>query len=343
MITQNVCDSFSRLTAEMDKVVIGYASVKRLSIASMLADQHVLLEGLPGTAKSLFVEVFQRSVKNSKSVRVQMTADVKPMDLVGVKVWNPGMAAFVTEEGPLSGKNFVLIDEINRAPGKTLSSVLSSMQERRIYISGQEIVLPDPYFVMATQNPVEQEGVYPLPEAAVDRFAMKLVVPYASAADEELILANEALDSRDPQDVVKQVISIEEVIELRQLIKKGVYVSPAAMQYIVALVRATRPGLEEHAAIVKADSKFNNLIEVGSSVRGQLSIRGLARVLAAIKGRAFVTPEDIQEVVLPTLRHRVALTFEATANGTKSDSVIEKIVENVKFSKDTDQYAPKAA
>lgn len=343
MITQNVCDSFSRLTAEMDKVVIGYAGVKRLSIASMLADQHVLLEGLPGTAKSLFVEVFQRSVKNSKSVRVQMTADVKPMDLVGVKVWNPGMAAFVTEEGPLSGKNFVLIDEINRAPGKTLSSVLSSMQERRIYISGQEIVLPDPYFVMATQNPVEQEGVYPLPEAAVDRFAMKLVVPYASAADEELILANEALDSRDPQDVVKQVISIEEVIELRQLIKKGVYVSPAAMQYIVALVRATRPGLEEHAAIVKADSKFNNLIEVGSSVRGQLSIRGLARVLAAIKGRAFVTPEDIQEVVLPTLRHRVALTFEATANGTKSDSVIEKIVENVKFSKDTDQYAPKAA
>jgi MoxR-like ATPase len=343
MITQNVCDSFSRLTAEMDKVVIGYASIKRLSIASMLADQHVLLEGLPGTAKSLFVEVFQRSVKNSKSVRVQMTADVKPMDLVGVKVWNPGMATFVTEEGPLSGKNFVLIDEINRAPGKTLSSVLSSMQERRIYISGQEIVLPDPYFVMATQNPVEQEGVYPLPEAAVDRFAMKLVVPYASAADEELILANEALDSRDPQDVVKQVISIEEVIELRQLIKKGVYVSPAAMQYIVALVRATRPGLEEHAAIVKADSKFNNLIEVGSSVRGQLSIRGLARVLAAIKGRAFVTPEDIQEVVLPTLRHRVALTFEATANGTKSDSVIEKIVENVKFSKDTDQYAPKAA
>lgn len=343
MITQNVCDSFSRLTAEMDKVVIGYAGVKRLSIAAMLADQHVLLEGLPGTAKSLFVEVFQRSVKNSKSVRVQMTADVKPMDLVGVKVWNPGKASFVTEEGPLSGKNFVLIDEINRAPGKTLSSVLSSMQERRIYISGQEIVLPDPYFVMATQNPVEQEGVYPLPEAAVDRFAMKLVVPYASAADEELILANEALDSRDPQDVVKQVISIEEVIELRQLIKKGVYVSPAAMQYIVALVRATRPGLEEHAAIVKADSKFNNLIEVGSSVRGQLSIRGLARVLAAIKGRAFVTPEDIQEVVLPTLRHRVALTFEATANGTKSDSVIEKIVENVKFSKDTDQYAPKAA
>jgi MoxR-like ATPase len=343
MITQNVCDSFSRLTAEMDKVVIGYAGVKRLSIAAMLADQHVLLEGLPGTAKSLFVEVFQRSVKNSKSVRVQMTADVKPMDLVGVKVWNPGKASFVTEEGPLSGKNFVLIDEINRAPGKTLSSVLSSMQERRIYISGQEIVLPDPYFVMATQNPVEQEGVYPLPEAAVDRFAMKLVVPYASAADEELILANEALDSRDPQDVVKQVISIEEVIELRQLIKKGVYVSPAAMQYIVALVRATRPELEEHAAIVKANPKFNNLIEVGSSVRGQLSIRGLARVLAAIKGRAFVTPEDIQEVVLPTLRHRVALTFEATANGTKSDSVVETIIENVKFSKDNDQYAPKAA
>lgn len=343
MITKNVCDTFSRLTGEMDKVVIGYADIKRLSIAAMLADQHVLLEGLPGTAKSLFVEVFQRSVSDSQSVRTQMTADVKPMDLVGVEVWNPGINAFVTKEGPLCGKNFVLIDEINRAPGKTLSAVLSSMQERRIYISGKEIVLPDPYFVMATQNPVEQEGVYPLPEAAVDRFAMKLVVPYATAAEEEQILANEALDGRDPQNVVSPVISVKEVVELREIIKKGVFVSPAAMQYIVALVRATRPGLEEHSAIAKGDAKFAKHIEVGSSVRGQLALRGMARVLAAIKGRAFVTPEDIQEVVVPVLRHRIALTFEATTEGTKSDSVADTIVKNVKFSKDNDQYAPKAA
>jgi MoxR-like ATPase len=343
MITQNVSDTFSRLTGEMDKVVIGYADIKRLSIAALFADQHVLLEGLPGTAKSLFVEVFQRSVKNSKSVRTQMTADVKPMDLVGVKVWNPGLGKFVTEEGPLSGKNFVLIDEINRAPGKTLSSVLSSMQERRIYISGQEIVLPDPYFVMATQNPIEQEGVYPLPEAAVDRFALKLVVPYATAEEEEQILDNEALDERDPQNVVTPVLSIEEVVAMRQLIKKGVFVSPAAKQYIVALVRATRPGLDEHTQIAKADPKFAKLIEVGSSVRGQLALRGLSRVLAAAKGRAYVTPEDVQEVALPVLRHRVALSFEASTGGTRPDEVVNTIVKHVKFSKDTDKYAPKAA
>ncbi len=338
MINLNVGKLTSALIAEMDKVVIGYPQIKRLSIAALLSDNHVLLEGLPGTAKSLFVEVFQRAVRDSQSVRNQMTADVKPMDLVGVKVYNPAKGIFEFEEGPMCGKNFVLIDEINRAPGKTLSSVLSAMQERRVYISGREIVLPDPFFVMATQNPVEQEGVYPLPEAAVDRFAMKLVVPYSSAREEEQILMTEALDMRDPQSVISPVVSIAEIIEMRQAIRKGIFVSPAAAKYIVALIRATRPGLEEHTAVASKDAEFGKLIEIGSSVRGQLALRGMARVLAAMAGRGYVLPEDIQEVLLPVLRHRIALTFEATAAEHTSEKAIKAILANVRFSKDTSKY-----
>jgi MoxR-like ATPase len=335
-------ETVRKLTVEMDKVIIGYEDIKRLSIAALLSDQHVLLEGLPGTAKSLFVEVFQKAISNSRSLRFQMTADVKPMDLVGVKVYNPGTGKFDFEEGPLCNKNFVLFDEINRAPGKTLSAVLSAMQERRVYISGREIVLPDPYFAMATQNPIEQEGVYPLPEAAIDRFAMKLVVPYATAAQEEQILDTEALDQRDPQSVIKAVVSTEEIVNIRESIKKEIFVSPAARKYIVALVRATRPGLDEHTAVMAKDQRFGNLIEVGSSVRGQLALRGFARVLAALKGRSYVFPEDVQEVALPVLRHRTALSFEAGAEGHTSDEAIGFIVEHVPFHKDLKQYTPEA-
>ena len=342
MTTLRISDTVARLTREMDKVIIGYADVKRFSIAAMLSDQHVLLEGLPGTAKSLFVEVFMRAISNSQSVRMQMTADVKPMDLVGVKVYNPGKGSFDFEEGPLCGKNFPLFDEINRAPGKTLSAVLSAMQERRVFIAGKEIVLPDPYFVMATQNPLEQEGVYPLPEAAVDRFAMKLIVPYATAKQEDLILQTEALDQRDPQSVVQAVVSVEELVAMRESIKKGVFVSPAARQYIVALVRATRPGLAEHQAVCAKDPAFASMIEVGSSVRGQLALRGLARVLAAIKGRSYVLPEDVQEVALPVLRHRTVLTFESSAEGATSDQAVEKIIKHVPFHKDASRYTPDA-
>lgn len=339
----NIGDVIGRLIGEMDKVVVGYAGIKKYSVAALLADQHVLLEGLPGTAKSLFVEVFQRAVSNSASVRIQMTADVKPMDIVGVKVYNPGEGKFDFEFGPLVAKNFALIDEINRAPGKTLSAVLSAMQERRIYIAGREIVLPDPYFVMATQNPIEQEGVYPLPEAAVDRFAMKLIVPYATADEEVAILKNEALDGRDPQNVVRPVVSTEEIVAMREQIKKGIYVSDAALQYIVALVRATRPGLAEHSAVVSRDSEFKKLLQVGGSVRGEQALRGMARVLAAMKGRMYVLPEDIQEIALPVLRHRTALSFEASTEGKTTDMAITTILKHVPFHKDNGQYTPPSA
>lgn len=333
----------SNLTTEMDKVVIGYADVKKLSIAALLSGQHVLLEGLPGVAKSLFVEVFQRAVRDSASVRIQMTADVKPMDIVGVKVFNPGKMQFEIELGPLVGKNFVLVDEINRAPGKTLSAVLSAMQELRVYIAGQATILPDPFFVMATQNPVEQEGVYPLPEAAVDRFGCKIVIPYADAAVERQIQKTKALDGRDPQNVITPVIDIGEVITLREAIKNEIYVSDAAINYLVALVRATRPGFEEHALVAKIDSKFAKQIEIGASVRAQSAIKGFARVLAAVKGRSYILPEDIQEVAIPVLRHRIAQTFEATAEGFTTDEAAQAILKYTPFSLGEKNYTPPAS
>ena len=336
-MTHDIPGFFSRILAEMDKVVIGYRDVKRLSTAALLSDNHVLLEGLPGTAKSLFVEVFQRAIANSHSVRMQMTADTKPMDLTGVKVYNPVSGTFDIETGPLCGKNFALVDEINRAPGKTLSSLLSAMQERRVYIAGREIVLPDPYFVMATQNPIEQEGVYPLPEASVDRFAMKLIIPYATADDEAQILLTEALDEREPQSVVQSVVDTDAIRAMREQIKR-VHVSESAVEYIVKLVRATRPTSEEFGEVAKNAPKVKDKIQTGASVRAQLALRSLSRVLAACSGRLYVLPKDVQEVAIPVLRHRTALTFEAIADGVTSDSLIEKMVELVPFHKDEDKY-----
>jgi MoxR-like ATPase len=386
MITYDFHDAVSNLTSEMDKVIIGYGEIKRFSIAGLFSDQHILLEGVPGTAKSLFAEVFQGAIGESKAVRIQMTADVKPMDLVGVKVYNPGTGKFDFEMGPLFGVNFPLLDELNRAQGKTLSAALSAMQERRIFIAGKAFDLPDPYFCMATENPVEQEGVYPLPEAAVDRFGAKLIVPYATAEEEQQILNTKALDRRDPQSVITKVKGVDAatIVTMREAIKSDVFVSPPAVQYIVALVRATRPGLAEHQAVcakstelsamvsassaakvvkrgwikrlfgIGSDAKvderiamlaadgFASSIEVGGSVRGQMALRGFARVFAAMEGRSYVMPEDIQKALLPALRHRTAMTFEATSEGYTSDQALTIIQEHVPFHKEEKDWRPGA-
>lgn len=335
-----VSRTFSGLITEMDKVIIGYAEVKKLSIASLFGGQHALLEGLPGTAKSLFVEVFQHAISDSFSQRIQITPDVKPMDLVGVKVYNPSTGKFDIEFGPMHGKNFVLIDEINRGPGKTLSSILSAMQEKCLFIAGQRFVLPKVFFVMATQNPIEQEGVYPLPEAAVDRFGIKIIVPYLSAAEERQLLHNETLDTDDPLSVVNPVVSIDEVLAIRSGLRKEVYVSPAAIEYIVALIRATRPGLDEHKSVADKSTAFADQIQVGSSVRGQFALRSMARVYAALAGRTFVMPEDIQAVAVPVMRHRIAQTFEAVTDDRTSDQAAEAIIEHTRFHEAKDKYTP---
>ncbi len=342
MLEINVGEVFNRLVAQMDRIVIGYPVVKRLSIAAILADQHVLLEGLPGTAKSLFVEVFQRAVRGGAGKRIQMTADMKPMDIVGTEVYNPGLGKFVIKRGPICDKNFVLVDEINRTPPKTLSSILSAMQERRVVIGDEDIALPDPFFVMATQNPIEQEGVFDLPEATIDRFGMKLVVPYATFDDEVQILMTEALRSRDPQNVIEPVVSTQELVAMREAIKK-VYTSEAALRYIVSLTRATRPGDDSHKAVATKDKNFGKLIQTGASVRAEFAMTSLAQVLAALKGRSYILPEDIQEVVPPVLRHRIIMKFEAVTDGITSDVAVESILKNVTPHQDLNVYAPESA
>ncbi len=342
MLEINVGEVFNRLVAQMDRIVIGYPVVKRLSIAAILADQHVLLEGLPGTAKSLFVEVFQRAVRGGAGKRIQMTADMKPMDIVGTEVYNPGLGKFVIKRGPICDKNFVLVDEINRTPPKTLSSILSAMQERRVVIGDEDIALPDPFFVMATQNPIEQEGVFDLPEATIDRFGMKLVVPYATFDDEVQILMTEALRSRDPQNVIEPVVSTQELVAMRDAIKK-VYTSEAALRYIVSLTRATRPGDDSHKSVAAKDKNFGKLIQTGASVRAEFAMTSLAQVLAALKGRSYILPEDIQEVVPPVLRHRIIMKFEAVTDGITSDVAVESILKNVTPHQDLNVYAPESA
>lgn len=358
-------DIILRLLTEFDKVVVGYDRVKLLSTAALFADGHVLLEGRPGTAKSLFVEVFQKAIKRGEVVRgginnkgdhviyadqlegtgsnrVQMTADVKPQDLSGVKVFNLKSGEFEIEHGPIVPVNFLLVDEINRAPGKTLSSLLSAMQERRVHISGTTYLLPDPYFVMATQNPVEQEGVFPLPEAAVDRFGMKILVPYATFEQEMLILDNAALEQRDPQNAVMPVLDTNEVVAIREQIKKDVYVSNAAREYIVRLVRASRPEAEEFKAVEAKAPDLKKLVKDGCGVRAQQSLRAFGRVVAWMQGRDYVTVADIQEVAPEVLRHRIAMNDVAAAKGHKSDEVTKILLEHVPFLEGDDKYTKPA-
>lgn len=338
MLNINVGALVGKLVTEIDKVIIGGASTKRLCIAALLSGNHVLLEGLPDNFTSHFVAVCQAAVSDSRSGRIQMSVDVKPMDLIGHKVFNQATGEFEIELGPLLNKNFILVEDINRATVKSLCSLLLAVHERRVHISGNESVLPDPFFVMASHNPVEQDGCYRLPEVFMDRFAVNLIAPYSTADREEQILMNETLDMRDLQSVVEKVISISELVEMRQAVKNNVYVSPAAIQYMVALIRASRPGLTEHTAVAEADKAFGELISVGSSVRGTLALRGMASGLAAMAGRSYVLPEDIREVVLPVMRHRVVLKLEATAAGHTSEMAVEAILKHVPFSKETSLY-----
>lgn len=336
----NVHDSVQKLISQLDRVVIGYADVKELSIAAFLTDQHVLLEGMPGTAKSLFVVCFQHIISDSSCARLQMTPDIKPMDIVGFEVYNPGTGAFEVRKGPIHSQHFVLVDEINRTPGKTLSALLSSMQERKIYIAGAEFDLPELYFVMATQNPIEQEGVYPLPEAQLDRFGMKINVGYASHDDEMSILGNDALETRNPESILEPVITVEEVLAIREHLKGNIFVSQPAKNYILELNRATRPCHEEHRKVASRDSNFEGMVAAGCSMRAAMAMQTLSRAIAAFNGRNFVLPEDIQKVAPSVMRHRTVTSFEAQAEGKTVDDAMKIIMDNVDFHANKDDYAP---
>jgi len=311
----------SALLAEIRKVIVGQSALVERLVIGLLADGHLLLEGVPGLAKTLAVRTLARGLDASFS-RIQFTPDLLPADLIGTLVFNPKTQEFVARRGPVFA-HIVLADEINRAPAKVQSALLEAMQERQVTVGDSTTRLPDPFLVLATQNPIEQEGTYPLPEAQVDRFLMKLKVGYPTKAEERQILdrMGEATEAEATASV-RTVLSPEQIRELRVLVR-GIYADERIKNYLVELVAATR----EPKAYGLAD--LADFVSYGASPRATLALLAAARAHAFLQSRGYVIPEDVKEVAPDILRHRVLLSYEAEAENVTSDQVISKILDRV--------------
>ncbi|MEM8884957.1 MAG: MoxR family ATPase [Planctomycetota bacterium] len=304
--------------AEVERVIVGQRALLEGMLIGLLADGHVLIEGVPGLAKSLAVESLAGAVGGGFR-RIQFTPDLLPSDLVGTQVYDPKSGDWSVHEGPVFA-NFVLADEINRAPAKVQSALLEAMQERQVSLAGETRPLPSPFLVLATQNPVEQEGTYPLPEAQVDRFLLKVVVAYPDKDEERRIV--ERMATTAPREAVRTVAQPEQILQARSLLD-AIYVDEKVLRYIVDLVHVTRSpaeaGLDDLAP----------LILYGVSPRGTIALTQTARARALLEGRGFVTPHDIKSVALPVLQHRLITTFEAEAEGITSSAVIQRVLDTV--------------
>jgi MoxR-like ATPase len=306
----------AKLRAEIGQAVIGQQEVVERLLVALLSNGHVLLEGMPGLAKTLLV----RSLGSALGVqfeRIQFTPDLLPSDVVGTMVFSPKDGAFSPHRGPIFA-NLVLADEINRAPAKVQSALLEAMQERQVTIGGQTHPLPKPFFVMATQNPVEQEGTYPLPEAQTDRFLFKLIVDYPAPAEEAAMLERWGQVTRQPE--LKPVSNGEELLTLRRAVDQ-VHVSSAVQGYILALVRATR----ERATPAAGATRVRHL-SFGASPRASLALYQAGRALAWLRGQDFVTPALVQELAPDVLRHRIGLTYEAEAEEITADKIVTEVI-----------------
>ena len=323
-LTEQIRDkalSASALLSEMRKVIVGQTTLVERLVVGLLADGHVLLEGVPGLAKTLAVRTLARGLDASFS-RIQFTPDLLPADVVGTLVFNPKTQEFVTRRGPVFA-HILLADEINRAPAKVQSALLEAMQERQVTIGDSTHPLPDPFLVLATQNPIEQEGTYPLPEAQVDRFLMKLKVGYPTKAEERQILERMgSISDGEATASVRPVLDPPKIRELRGLVRQ-LYADERIKGYLVEIVAATRDprsyGLPELA----------DFISYGASPRATLSLLSTARAHAFLQGRGYVVPEDVKEVAPDVLRHRVLLGYEAEAENVTSDQVVARILERV--------------
>ncbi len=304
---------------EVEGVIVGQKPLLDGLLIGLLADGHVLLEGVPGLAKSLAAQSLAAALGGTFR-RIQFTPDLLPSDLVGTHVYNPRTGEWPVREGPVFA-NFVLADEINRAPAKVQSALLEAMQERQVTLAGETRALPAPFLVLATQNPIELEGTYPLPEAQVDRFMLKVVVGYPSKDEEKKIIERMAKTGGKP--AVCKVASPEQVLFARELLD-AIYVDEKAQTYVVDLVFATRRPEEAGLADLKP------LILYGASPRASIALTQAARARAFLDGRGFVTPHDIKSVGMDVLRHRVITTYEAEAEGLTSEHVIRRVFDNVR-------------
>jgi len=306
------------LERSLSGVIVGQQSLVRSLLLGLLTSGHVLLEGVPGLAKSLAVSSLAKGVAGEFS-RLQFTPDLLPSDLVGTEIYNVKDGQFTVRKGPIFA-NFVLADEVNRAPAKVQSALLEAMQERQVSIGGETFRLPEPFLVLATQNPLEQEGTYPLPEAQLDRFALKVVVNYPTPEEELEILERNARTI--PTGEVKQVVSLEQVAEARLLVDQ-VAIDDRLKRYVIDLVQATRRpaeyGLPELA----------HRIQYGGSPRASIWLALASRAHALLEGRGYVTPADIKAVAHEVLRHRIVPTYEAEAEGLDSDALVARVLESV--------------
>lgn len=303
------------LRSEVSKVIIGQTYMLDRLLIGLLSNGHVLLEGVPGLAKTLTIKSLAQAV-HAKFSRIQFTPDLLPADVIGTMIYNQQRNEFIVRKGPIFA-NFILADEINRAPAKVQSALLEAMQERQVTIGDSTYKLDDPFLVLATQNPLEQEGTYPLPEAQVDRFIMKVVVGYPTREEEQLIIRQNVQGIMVP--AVNPVVSTQEIITARQLVR-DVYLDEKAEAYILDIVFATRDPLK-----YKLD-KLVPLISYGSSPRGSINLAIAAKAQAFLNKRGYVIPEDIRAICYDVLRHRIGLTYEAEAESITPYDVLEQIL-----------------
>ena len=304
---------------EMNKVIVGQKNMTERLMIALLANGHVLLEGVPGLAKTLAISTLSKTI-DAKFSRLQFTPDLLPADIIGTQIYSPKNENFSVKKGPIFA-NFILADEINRAPAKVQSALLEAMQEKQVTIGGESFELEKPFLVMATQNPVEQEGTYPLPEAQVDRFMLKVVIDYPKKDEEKLIVRhNLAKSFPTPNAVVKT----DSILKARNLVKE-IYMDEKIEQYIIDIVFATRNpqeyGLE----------KLNDMISFGASPRASINLASACKAYAFIKRRGYVIPEDVRSLCFDVLRHRIGLTYEAEAENVTTENIITEILNAVEI------------
>jgi MoxR-like ATPase len=306
-----------RINQEIRKVIVGQKHLIEGLLIGLLSDGHVLLEGVPGLAKTLAINTLANTI-NADFSRIQFTPDLLPADLIGTMIYSQKKEEFMVKKGPVF-TNFLLADEINRSPAKVQSALLEAMQEKQVTIGSQSFILPKPFMVLATQNPIEQEGTYPLPEAQVDRFMLKLVITYPTIEEEKLIMReNTAMDF----PVADKILTTADILQSRITVKE-VYMDEKIEQYILNIVFATRNPSNYNLPAYK------NMINFGASPRASINLARAAKAFAFIRHRGFVIPEDVRAVCLDVLRHRIGLTYEAEAENITSEDIITDILNNI--------------
>ncbi|NNL15521.1 MAG: MoxR family ATPase [Flavobacteriaceae bacterium] len=305
------------LTLEMNKVIVGQKHMIERLLIGLLGQGHILLEGVPGLAKTLAISSLSQAVDASFS-RIQFTPDLLPADVVGTLIYNVKENDFSIKKGPIFA-NFILADEINRAPAKVQSALLEAMQEKQVTIGDETYVLDKPFLVMATQNPIEQEGTYPLPEAQVDRFMLKTIIDYPKMDEEQMIIR---ANLKEGFEKIKPVVSINQILKAQSAVRE-VYMDEKIEKYILDIVFATRYPEKYKLAELKP------LISFGASPRGSINLANAAKCYAFIKRRGYVIPEDVRAVVHDVLRHRIGITYEAEAENVTSEDIINKIVNEI--------------